>query len=252
MAKKPDNKSNKLRIIDLYRSTFKSWKQEFNNYSKVVLIIALPAAIINILQNQGVVGEFGLILSFAWSFVIIGVLMLAQKERKLDNTKLSTIFTAASARLLQYIGVSLVLVLFALPAIAGLVGVFLALPVFGVSPVFFVPLGLLGLLLGAYLLGRYCLAQTIAVGTNDSILSSFAQSAKLTKGNRLRILLAYFLLIVLMLLALTAIQFVLGLNQSINENAIIGGAIYVIEAVVLVPLFFIFQVKIYESLNENA
>lgn len=252
MAKKPLKKTSSLKLVGLLRSTISTWKSDFSNYSKVVLVIALPAAIINILQNQGIVGEFGLILSFAWSFVIIAVLLLAQKNRGLADTRLSTIFTAASSRLLQYIGVSLTLIVFALPAITGVLGLFLALPVLGLSPVFFIPLGLVGIILGAYLLCRYCLAQTITVNSELSVISSFKKSAELTQRNRIRIFIAYTLLVVATLLVLTLVQFILGLNQSVNENAIIGGAVYVLEAVVLVPIFFIFQQKIYESLNEKV
>ena len=252
MTKKLVDKSNNLKITQLFKATLRTWKADFNNFSKVILVIALPAAIVNILQNQGLIGEYGLILSLAWSFVIIAVLLMGLNKRQLKDIRLSTVFTASSARLLQYLGVSLVLIIFALPAIVGLLGLFLALPVFGISPWLFVPLGSAGLILGAYLLCRYAITQTIAVSTPSSIISSFKQSAKLTKGNRLRILIGYLVLFTVMLIVLVAVQFLLGLNQSINENAFIGGAIYAIEAVVLVPIFFVFQVKIYEFLNEKA
>lgn len=83
------------------------------------------------------------------------------------------------------------------------------------------------------------------------IYQSLKQSAEKTKKNRLRIFVGYFILFVIILVVLMAIQFVLSLNQTINENSIIGGIIYVLEAVVFVPVLFIFQQKIYESLKNG-
>lgn len=251
----PANKtitSQKLRIFKLLSQTFKLWKGNFNVFTKIVLVIAIPSAILNILQTQGLIGEYGLLLSIAWSFSIIAILQNSAKKNIDSPKKIGEIFTNASGRLLQYIAISLIQIVFLLPAITGIFGAFLAVPVLNVPFWYFVPFGLVGIVLGSYLISRYIVAQSAGVIENQSIVGSFRQSSALTKGSRLRIILGYLVLIIVILLILTVVQFVLSLNQSLNENAILGGAIYVLESIVFVPIFFIYQVKIFEALSEKA
>lgn len=244
--------ATKLKIMAVYKATFRLWRSKFSLFTKAVLVIAIPSSVLNVLNSQGMIGEYGLLLSLAWSLAIISILLVAEEHSELVGKKIGAIFTVASGRLLQYIAVSLIQIVFLLPAIVGVFGAFIAVPVLNVPFWYFVPFGLAGIVLGSYLLSRYSVAQSAAVIENQTIIGSLKLSAALTKGSRLRIIISYLLLTALIIVILTAVQFVLSLNQSINENAILGGIIYVLESVVFVPIFFIFQVKIFESLNEKT
>lgn len=253
MPKQKARATNKLSIKPVFGATFRLWRTNFNLFTKIVLVVAIPSSVLNVLNTQGLIGEYGLLLSLAWSFVIIAILQLARDKSELVGSKIGTIFTAASGRILQYVAVSLILLVFALPLILSLLGLLLAQSAFGIPPIVFVPISTIAFALGAYLLVCFSVSQAITVNQGTSIYQSLKLSAECTKGNRLRVFLSYFVLIAGMLMILMAIQFILSINQTINENSIISGIVYILEAVVFVPIAFIFQQKIYESLkNEKA
>ena len=243
--------ANRLSVKAVFGATFKLWRTNFNLFTKIVLVVAIPSSILNVLNSQGMVGEYGLLLSLAWSFVVIAILLLSNEKSELVSKKVGAIFTVASGRLLQYVAVSLILLVFALPIIISLFGVILAQSAFGIPLVIFLPIGLLAFVLGSYLLSCFSASQAIAVNEGTGIYQSLKQSAEKTKKNRLRIFIGYFVLFVVILMMLMIIQFVLSLNQAINENAIVSGVIYILEAVIFVPVVFIYQQKIYESLKNG-
>lgn len=242
----------KFGILRLFTATLSHWKSNFNSYTKIILVLAVPSTIINILQTQGLIGEYGLVMAIAWSFAIVAIINLAGNRENLTSTRLSTIFTVSSSRILQYVGVSLILLVFVLLLLVGIISLLFAGPVFGVSPVVFVSIGVLGLVLGLVFLSHYCLAQTVTVVDSRSIWDSLKDSARATRGNRIRIIASYSLLILLILTLLSIVQFILSLNEPVNQNTLLAGVIYILEAVVIVPIFFIFQVKLYEVLGEKA
>lgn len=247
--KKDARKIKKLKIFQLYKNSFKEWKNNFNNYTKITLVVAIPAAVLGALQTNGVLSDYGQVLAVAWAFVFISIIFYAYRRSELKKNTIGIIYTSASGRFLQFLGVSLVLAVFALPFFLGLIGLFFSLPVLNLPPVIFLPISLGGLILSGYLLSRFGIAQIIAVAGNYTISESLKMSTKITKKNRWKIFFGALLLIIFYLVLLTAIQFLLNLNKSVAQNQYISNIIYVIEACVLVPTFFVYQTEIYKELN---
>lgn len=251
MPKNQVKPTSQLKIFKILKQTLLCWKEGFGSFTKIILVLAIPAMILSILQTQELIGEYGLLMSIAWSFVFIAIILLASRQKHLSGTKLSAVFTMASSRLLQYVGVSLILLFFLASLLIGVYGIVFVGPLFNLPIYLFVPIGLAGIVIGAYLLSRYCLAQSIAVLEPRSIIGSLNESAQLTKKSRLRILFGYMGLIAVLLALLLTIQFVLSIDQAVNENIIIYGLVYIIEVIVFVPILLIFQVKVYEDLSEK-
>lgn len=155
--------ANKLKIKAVIGATLKLWRANFNLFTIIVLVVAIPSSVLNVLNSQGMVGEYGLLLSLAWSFVIIAILLLANEKSELVGKKVGAVFTAASGRLLQYVAISLILLVFALPIIISLLGVILAQSALGIPIVVFLPIGLLAFALGSYLLSCFSVSQAITV-----------------------------------------------------------------------------------------
>lgn len=250
MSKQKPKATNKLRLRVVLGSTFRLWRTNFKLFTKIVLVVAIPSAVTNVLNTQGLIGEYGLLLSLAWSFVIIAILLLARDKSELVESRIGVIFTAASGRILQYLAVSLILLIFALPLTLSLLGLLLAHSAFGITPIVSVPISIITFALGVYLLTCFSVSQAITVNEGTGIYQSLKLSARSTKGNRLRVFLSYFVIIAGMLIILIAIQFILSTNQTINENSVISGIVYILEAVVFVPITFILQQKVYESLKK--
>jgi hypothetical protein len=239
----------KLKVLSLYKNSFLEWKDNFNNYTKIALVVAMPVAIINAFQTNGYLGDYGLTTAIAWTFTFVSLIYFAIHSKNLKDSKLATIYTSASSRFLQYLGTNLILAIFALPFFLSLFGLFLSLPIFNLPPVVFLPLSILSFLLSSYLLARFGMTQIVVVADQYSVIESFKKSTELTKKNRWRIFFATFLLILTFLIALTGIQFVLGLKMEIAQNQIISSIVYIIEASFLAPIFFIFQAEMYKELN---
>ena len=234
----------KLKLLSLYRAAFSTWKNNFNSYAKITLVVAIPAAIIGVLQNYGYLDDYGLTIGIAWIFAVKTIIYFTTHGGKLDNIKLSSAYKAASPRFLQFLGVSLILILFALPLRAdGL------LPIFSLPPIIFLALWILSFLLSSYLLARFGMSQVISVAESASVVQSLKLSSEITKKNRWRIFFGTFVVILVFLVLLTLVQFLVGLNQSLAQNQIFSAAVYAVEAAILVPLFFIFQSEIYKELN---
>jgi len=246
---KDARKIKKLKIFNIYKRAFAEWKGNFNNYTKLTLIVAIPAALLGALQTNGILSDYGQILAVAWAFAFISIIFYTDRRNELKNTKLSTVYTAASGRFLQFLAVSLILALFALPFILGLVGLFFSLPILNLPPLIFLPVSIAGLVLSGYLLARFGAAQIIVVASGATTSEALKQSKKITKKNLWKIFFGTLFLILLYLVVLTAIQFFLNLNKSVAQNQYISNIIYVIEACVLVPTFFVYQTEIYKELN---
>lgn len=248
--KKDNRHIPKLKVWKLYKQTLVEWKNNYQVYFKIILIVALPVALIGIFQNDGALGDYGITTAIVWAFAFIATISFAANKSKLQNSKLATIYSFASSRFLQYTAVSLILALFALPIFLSLLGMFVSLPIFGFPPAIFLPLSVGSFLLSSYLLARFGLAQIIVVATTKSTFESLKNSTQLTSKNRWRIYLGTFLLLLVFMLVLTSVQFLLSLNQSVAQNQYISGLVSSIEATVFVPIFFIFQSKMYGDLNE--
>ncbi len=246
---KDQRKISKLKLLHLYRETLFGWKKNFNSYTKIALVVAIPAAILGVLQNDGYLGDYGLTLGIAWAFVFITIIYFTIHGSKLRNVKLATAYTTASGRFLQFLGVSLILALFALPIFLSLFGLFLSLPIFNLPPIIFLPLSVFSFLISSYLLARFGIGQVISVAEEQSVIQSLKLSSEITKKNRWKIFFGTFLVILVFLIILTAIQFLLGINQSVAQNRIVSSLVYIVEASVMAPLFFIFQAEMYRELN---
>lgn len=239
----------KLKFFILLRIAYKRWVEDFNTYAKITLIVAIPSAILGLLQNNGILSDYGLIMAVAWAYAFISIIYFSFHRKKLQNNKLSEIYTTSSSRFLQFLGVSLILAIFALPFAVGLVGLFLSLPVLGLPPFIFLPISIIGLVLSSYLLARFGMAQIISVVDQLSVIDSLRASSKITFKNRWRIFFGTSLVLLLFLLMLVFVQFLLNLNLKIAQNQIIYAFVNILEACLVVPIFYAFQTEIYRELN---
>lgn len=248
MSKKTKSKL-RIKPFALIATSIKEWLRNFNDYTKLVLVVAIPVAILTILQSDGNMGDFGLTMAFAWSFTIIALIIFAYGKKVLPNAKITTIYSLASGRFLQYLGVTLVLVALVLPGVVGWLAIIPLLSQQGSSALALLILSLVGIGLSGHLLVRFSLAQVATVGAQKSVYQSLKNSSELTKGNRLRIFFGFLTILLVVFLIANGIQILLSLNQSINQNIYINNILYVLEASVFLPVIYIYQVKILEALN---
>lgn len=247
--KKTASKPIRLALFKIFGQTFREWLNNFNAYTKIVLVVAIPVAALTILQADGNTGDFGLTMAFAWSFTIIALVGYAFAKPSSENVKLSKLYSDASGRFLQYIGVSLVLILMAVPGVAGWLGIISALGGSGSSTLMLLLAGGLGIIISIVLLVRFGLAQVLTVGQKISVYQSLKSSYKLSRRHLAGMFIGYLLLLLGVFLIANGIQLILSLRQSINENIYINNLIYIIEATVFLPVFYIYQTKLLKALH---
>lgn len=238
----------KLSLKSLYKNTFEEYSDGIATYTKIVLAVAIPAAIYNGLSLSGSAGDLGITFAIVWSFVFVALISYILNKEKLSGSKIATLYVSSSARILPFIAVSVLLLLAVLPLFLVFVGFLLYLQLGFFNPLLLIPLALVGLSVSAYFLVALSVAQASAVD-GSTTLESIKKSFRLTKKKRLKIFLAYLALIILIMLALLGVQSLLSINQSIRENVIIQNLAYLVEACLAVPILVIFQVKLYEALN---
>jgi hypothetical protein len=242
-------KRQRLNIFTLYKQTFREWLKNFNSYTKIVLVVAIPVAILTVLQADGNTGDFGLTMAFAWSFTSIALILLASNGKTPLKEKISTLYSAAGGRFLQYIGVSLVLILMATPGLAGWLGIVSALGGSGTSALYLIIAGLAGIIISIYLLVRFNIAQVITVAESKSVMQSLKSSFKLSKRHFWGMLAGYVIILLGVFLLANGVQLLLSIRQSINENIYINNLVYVVEATIFLPIIYIYQLKLLRALN---
>lgn len=244
-----NSKIKKIRIFGILKNTLINWVKGFNNYSKLVLVVAVPVAILTIVQADGNTGDFGLIMAFAWAFAVMAVIVYGKNRQKLEKVKISQIFSQGSGRFFQYIGTSLLLIVLAIPAIAGATALLTAFTQPGSNSLILIALGVAGVIISIFLMIRFSLSQVIAVGENKSVYQSFLISQRITKGNRLKIFIGFLIIFGLIVLIANGVQLLLGIKQTINENIYINNIVYVIEATLFLPIVYLYQILLVEELN---
>lgn len=247
--KKSALKPKRLALFRIFGQSFGEWISHFNAFTKIVLIVAIPVAALTVLQADGNTGDFGLTMAFAWSFAIIALIGYAFANPTTENAKLSKLYSEASGRFLQYVGVSLVLILMAVPGVAGWLGIISALGGVGSNSLLLLIAGGLGIIISIVLLVRFSLAQVLTVGQKLSVYQSLKSSYRLSRKHFLGMFIGYFILLAGVFLIANGIQLILSLRQSINENIYINNLIYIIEASVFLPAFYIYQTKLLKALH---
>lgn len=239
----------KLNIFSLIKLTFQEWLKNFNAYSKIVLVVAIPVAILTVLQADGNTGDFGLTMAFAWSFTSIALIILASNTKQAAKAKISVLYSSAGGRFLQYVGVSLVLIIMVIPAVAGWLGIVSALGGSGTSALLLIIAGALGILISVYLLVKFNLAQVITVKEGKTIMQSLKSSLRVSKGHFWAMLAGYVIILLGVFLLANGIQLLLSIKQSINENIYINNLVYVVEATIFLPIIYVYQLKLIRALN---
>ena len=247
--KKSAPKAPRLALIKIFGQVFREWFQNFNTYSKIVLVVAIPVAILTVLQADGNTGDFGLTMAFAWSFTIIALVMYATVGPKNNNDKLAGLYSNASGRFLQYIGVSIALIIMAVPGVAGWLGIIAVLGGSGSGALALLIAGGLGIIISIFLLVRFGLAQVLTVSQKTSVYKSLKASYNLSKKHFLGMFVGYLIILLGVFLIANGIQLVLSIRQNINENIYINNLVYILEATVFLPIFYIYQSKLLKALH---
>ena len=97
--KNNSSKKVKLKIFRTLKHTITEWYRDFNNYSKLVLAVAIPVAILTIIQADGNLGDFGLLMGFALAFMSLAIIEYGSNKVSLENKKITTVYTSGSGQI---------------------------------------------------------------------------------------------------------------------------------------------------------
>ncbi len=227
---------------------FRAYRKNFLLLSKITLVVAIPVGLLQLVQTDAFNGDTTIVSSIAWGYAILALLYVLLSNQR-TTSKLSQIYTHVSGRFLQYVIVSLLFVLFALPFFAAALIFVIFVPVYGFSPVLFLPLGLLCLLGSIYLYSRFVLALPAVTIESISSFSSIALAGRLSRKNILRIAAVLVLLFIILIGILTGITAIVSLSQTLNENKIFNTILTILESIIVVPIIMCVLATMYKKLS---
>jgi hypothetical protein len=236
-------------LFSLLIMSMKEWAAQAGTYSRIILVVVVPMAVINILRTGKISLDIGITAALIWTLVFTALLTYSLPRRSSADLKIGAIYTLAAARLLQYITVTIALIASFLPALVALYGLILGLTSLNISFLILIPaavsLGFFGLVLSSSL----GVAQAIAVSSEKTAWESLRSSYRLTRGHRMIVFGGYFIIAICIILVVFLFSLVSILSQSIYENVYLQNIFYASTITVFVPLVFIFQSKLLGALD---
>lgn len=248
MSKSKPTKKIKVKLQP-FRTLGQSGKWYMANFGKLLLltiIITLPASFLRTDPNL----DFGLVGSIAGLFLllVLALVSLAPNNLKLSLAKL---YNLASQYFLRAIGVLLVLIVL-LVAVTMTLSV-ATLAVAQISGLLGIALGLLALVTAGfflYFLVRMSLAGVVLVDTDSRVVGSFKQSLRLTKKRFWKLLWAWTVLLIVVVVVtgvvLQALLFVPVINTSETAINIANGLLLTL----VLPLIVRSVVSYYQKLTK--
>lgn len=249
MAKKPKFvQTKRLPVFKSLAEAFRLYKQNFLVLTKIVLIIAIPVGLLQLVQTDVFNGDGTVVASIAWGFAILAMLLVLFDPKE-GKAKLSEIYTKGSGRFLQYVVISLFFIVFALPAIGSVIIFLILIPVYDWPGIFLIPAGFVCVLASIYLYCRYVLALPAIVSKPISSFSAIALAGQMSKKNVWRIAATLLAVTLLVIAAMVAVTLVLNLSQALAENRLLGILINIVLSALLIPYILSVLVTAYKKLS---
>lgn len=249
MAKKEKFvQTKRLPVIKSITEGFQLYKQNFLTLSKIILVVAIPVGLLQLVQTDVFNGDGTIVASIAWGFAILAMLLVLF-DPKQGKVKLSEIYTKASGRFLQYVVISLFFIVFALPAIGAVIIFLILIPVYDWPGIFLMPVGLICILASIYLYCRYVLALPAIADKPISSFSAIALAGQMSKKNVLRIMGVLLAVLLLVVMVMVLVTILLNLSQALAENKLLGILINIVLSALLVPYILSVLVTVYKKLS---
>ena len=230
----------------LWRRLAQSWLfmwQGKRRFLTVAGVVAIPSAMIRSYQSLTV--DFSLVLFIASIYCVLSLIVVCRDFEGTKSQKIGAIYTKASGRFLQALGVTLIQALALLPALLGMtLGLFVVS--FGLTNFYIVPAVILGLM-SVYLLGRLAVALYIAAVEEATIRQSMIGSWQRTKGKTLRIVSRYIVLFAVIILATVGIFSVVNVAPILAQSWLVQGAVSAVLVTISLPWLVIFGYSIYDE-----
>lgn len=239
--------TSKLAVFSTLFAALQSYKASFWLITKVTLVVAVPVGLLQLVQTDAFNGDSTVLSSVAWGYAILAILyvLLTNKPTK----KLSQIYTTVSGRFLQYVIITLVMILAGLPTIGALLIWLVLLPSYGLSIFLAIPSGLALVGVSAYLLAKYVLALPIVATEKTSSWAALGLASKLSAKNKLRIIAMFLILLVIVIGLMTGIAALLSLVPALNENKYFNVVLSIIESTVFIPVLLSAAAQAYQRLS---
>ena len=245
-----EQKVHSAKFIAVLFDTLGEYKNNFNLYTKIALVVSIASAFYNLLQINQNGNDGNLITGIISTYGAMAIIWTHFNLKSASRKKLSQIYNTVSAKFLRVAfgnillgAASLPLLVFAsfgLMAIASLNSIRLYL-----LPPFIIIFGLLLLFVI-----RYILTFPIIMKEDISAFKAFKKSAKLTKKIKLKLMATIIVFSMLVAGVYLLIMWLYSFSKTIAGNSVINTLTNAILLTVLIPPVSIFISRVYERQAE--
>ena len=245
-----EQKMHSAKFIAVLFDTLGEYKNNFNLYTKIALVVSIASAFYNLLQLNQNGNDGNLITGIISTYGAMAIIWTHFNLKSASRKKLSQIYNTVSAKFLRVAfgnillgAASLPLLVFAsfgLMAIASLNSIRLYL-----LPPFIIIFGLLLLFVI-----RYILTFPIIMKEDISAFKAFKKSAKLTKKIKLKLMATIIVFSMLVAGVYLLIMWLYSFSKAIAGNSVINTLTNAILLTVLIPPVSIFISRVYERQAE--
>jgi hypothetical protein len=238
---KPGSKHQLVPALTRLVATWRLFWQQRAKLMALAAVVVVPSTLIRAANEVTI--DFSLVLFVAAVFAVLALINFCHNMAVASSLSVAKIYTQSSGRFLQALGVTLA------QAVALLPGIFAAVLIvfvggFNLSQWLYLP----GLIILAFTLvgiASLSLAQFIVTCEDASIVGALRASWGRTKGNRIR-LLGHFALILLIISAFSsAVFFVINLSAMLAASWLVQGAVSSVLIVIALPWFITYGYSIY-------
>ena len=247
------NKSSSKKLRSPHRlliSSIQLFIGNFNLFIKLILVYSLPTMVLAIAFDGSISDSQSAFMNIVFIFAIMAIFWSYLNIEIAKNKKLSEIYTIVSGQFLQFTMGVILLTIIALPFLVVLLGGVLLVASLPDYYIFYtLPLALL-LILSLTLIAKYSLAGIIIMKDKVSSFKAFKKCGAITKGNTLRILLAYSYFIVPVIVLYLLFIWLISLSQKTADSSVVQLLVNALFISISVPVASIYISKIHEALSE--
>lgn len=245
MNAKTDKKTKLIGVLPRLTSTWGLFWQQRVKLMALAAIVVVPSSFLR--SYQALTVDFSLILFMAGIYAVLALIYYCHHMADAQNLSAPRVYTLASGRFLQILGVSLIQSLVLVPVIFS-AALLLFVGSFSLPVWLYLPGGVF-LVLSLVVATGLSQVQFIAASEDLSVVGALRASWKRTKGNKLRVLLHLLAFFLLAGLVSAAIFFVVNMSSFLATSWFVQGLVSSLLVVVALPWLIVYGYSIYDELS---
>ncbi len=230
-------------VVPRLTATWRLFWQQRGKFVLLAAVVAVPSTLVR--SASAVTMDFSIVLFVAGLYTVLALIYFCHHLSTATKQSIAVIYTRASGRFLQMLGVTLLQALALLPAIFA-VALLVFVSSFDMAKLLYIPgfLLLFFAILGAVGLS---MAQFIAASEDASVIGALRASWVRTRGLKLRLLGHYGLFGFIVAMVSGVVFFVVNISSVLATSWFVQGVVSSVLLVIILPWLVTYGYSIYDE-----